>query len=995
MNDEIKRKDSLLPNETEDMGDEKPLFYVGIGASAGGLEALEKFFDSMSDDTKLAFIVVQHLSPDYKSMMVELLSRHTSLEVYRSEDGMKVKANCIYLIPPKKNMTIFNGVLQLTEQDHRRGLNLPIDIFFRSLALDQRKNSIGIILSGTGSDGTLGIRAIKEVGGMVMVQDNVSAKFDGMPKSAIATALVDYILPPEQMPKELLKYTRHPYIKDGETKEELGKMGEDVLSKILEIIRNRLGVDFANYKPNTLIRRLERRMSINQINKIENYIKLLNQSPQEVQILYKELLIGVTQFFRDSESFQILKQKVLPVIFEEQDKESQIRLWTVACSTGEEAYSVAILLQEYMDEQNIIRDVKVFATDLDKDAIEYAGVGKYPESIVTDVTPERLNQYFIKRDDGYQVKENIRRMVIFAPHNVIKDPPFSKIDLVSCRNLLIYLKPEMQKKIISMFQFATKVQGFLFLGSSESVGNLSDIFIPVSTKWKIYRFKQDAQMPVMNDIFIPQLRNARITQNRRIHNETANSKQSVSETKQMETVYEKLIRQFVPPSILIDENYEIVQVFQNVNEFIKIPIGKVSWNVLRLVRSELSVLLSSMVQKAKKDKDEVKYKNINLRSKDDNEKNEKISLSVQYLDDKNTKNKFFIISFEKEQETLKADGEYTEYDVNEKYSERIKDLERELVVREESLQTTLEEMETSNEELQATNEELIASNEELQSTNEELQSVNEELYTVNSEYHNKIEELTALNNDMNNLLRNTNIGTLFLDSKLRIRKYTEHITKVINVMDIDIGRPVSHLSFNTIYDSFFDDVEDVMENLLPKVREIQDNEENWYLMKIMPYRTTENAVNGVIITTVNINDLKKAEEELKRERDLFYRVLESSPTGKIVTDKEGHFTYLNKKGEEILEISQNDIENYVYNKFDFEILDLDKKPMKDEDLPFRRIMRTQKTQKDIEHYICWKDGRCKKLHVHGAPMFDENGDVNGAVFSMEEVEENEKIKSNV
>lgn len=432
---------------------------VGIGASAGGLEALEQFFSNMPKDTGLAFVVVQHLSPDYKSLMVELLSKHTEMKVLRVEDGMEVKPNCVYLITPKKNLTIFHRKLYLSEQGQKHTLNLPIDIFFRSLAEDLGDRAIGCILSGTGSDGTLGIRAIKGAGGMAMVQEESSAKFDGMPKSAIATGLIDYILPADKMPEQLVKYIKHPYVSKSDNTDLHIRGDEDTLSKILALIRTRTGNDFTYYKPNTIIRRIERRISINQLENIDNYLNLLVQSPSELNILYKELLIGVTKFFRDIEAMELVEKKVIPNVFKNKSKNDEIRIWVVGCSTGEEAYSIAIYMREYMEYVGKTFDLKIFATDIDRESIEYASAGIYPDNIIADVSEERLRNFFKKNNNTYKVNENIRQMVIFACHNILKDPPFSKIDLITCRNLLIYFQPVMQKKVLSLFSFSLKNNG--------------------------------------------------------------------------------------------------------------------------------------------------------------------------------------------------------------------------------------------------------------------------------------------------------------------------------------------------------------------------------------------------------------------------------------------------------------------------------------------------------------------------------------------------------
>lgn len=840
-----------------------PFMVVGVGASAGGLEALERLFSNMPSDTGLAFVVVQHLSPDYKSMMVELIRRYTTMKVINIKDNQPVEPNSIYLIPPKTNLTIFHGNLYLTEQGHHRALNLPINIFLRSLAEDQGKNAIGIILSGTGSDGTTGVKAIKEVGGMVMVQDEKSSKFDGMPKSAVATGLVDYILPPDKMPEVLIKYIKHPYVSKSETIGSLNMLSESLIAKILVIIKNQTGMDFSFYKPNTIIRRLERRISINQINKINNYISLLNDSTKEVNILYKELLIGVTQFYRDTTAYNEIEQNIIPKIFEKKDKRTPVRLWSVGCSTGEEAYSLAILIKEYMLRHDLENEVKIFATDLDRDAVEYAGIGIYLESIATDVSKERLASFFISKKGGFQVNEEIRQMVVFAKHNIITDPPFSKIDLIICRNLLIYLKSEVQKKILSLFHFALNPGCFLFLGSSETTGELSEAFTTLYSKWKIYQRKRNFRVQGAKDFILPQLQRSfkSIENDDLIRNEN-NLVTKESSKGDNEAFYEALLNVLMPPTAILDKNFNVLQIFQDLNPFIKVPAGKLSWNFLKIIRPDLSVLMSTILHRVKKDKKDLKYHKVPL--KDEKQKGAHVDITARSFTDPRSKDLFILVSFNlikpgTDQKMAKDE----ETGIESQYDKRIEELEKELQYSQENLQSTIEELETSNEELQATNQELIASNEELQSTNEELQSVNEELYTVNSEYQNKIEELTKLNNDINNLLENTNIGTLFLDSKLRIRKFTPKITKVINILDMDIGRPIAHISHNTLYQDLISDVESVIDTLKPKEIEVTDKEGIIYLMRIMPYRTQENAVDGIIITLVDITKLKKYEKELE------------------------------------------------------------------------------------------------------------------------------------
>ena len=830
---------------------------VGVGASAGGLEALQDFFKNMPDNPGTAFVIIQHLSPDYKSLMDELLARHTNMKIHRVKDGMELKPNHIFLIPPRKNMTIFKGRLYLSEQDYNRAINMPIDIFLRSLAQDQGKNAIGIILSGTGSDGTLGIRAIKENGGMVIAQDDRSAKFDGMPRSSISTGMVDYILTSGEMPEALINFIKHPFIQKTEKIENQITQDEDYLAKIIMIIRDVTGIDFSNYKESTIIRRLEKRISINRYDRIEDYVDFISGNKREINILYRELLIGVTRFFRDHDAFNKLKELVVPKILINHTSRQPIRIWCIGCSTGEEAYSLAILLKEYMEEQEISREVKLFATDIDKDAVEYAGTGIYPESIVSDISAERLSKYFTRKEDGYQINESIRSMVVFATHNILKDPPFSKIDLISCRNMLIYLNSEIQQKVLSMLYFSLNKEGFLFLGSSESVGEMSSGYSIIDNKTKIYKY-QTGYTPPANEFYrIPQLKKK--TKNHQTLGTYYNQPKSKFPT--IDHIFDDLLSEFVPPSVMVDENYNIVHTIHNVNKYLNIPVGQFTMNILKMLPDELATMVSTILRRSRKNKQQVVFENLRMPGAE----NQLLDVSGRMLEDKKTREIYFLISFkdhEKKNPNPVEKGDVEKFDLDNQYQERINELEKELQYTRESLQATVEELETSNEELQSSNEELIASNEELQSTNEELQSVNEELYTVNGEHQQKIEELTQLNNDMNNLLRNTQIGTLFIDNQLHIRKLTEVAESITNIRTSDIGRPIEHISLDHIDPHFVADIHEVLENLTPKEREIQTKDKNWYLIRIVPYRTAENAVDGIIITLIDISKLKNSQEEI-------------------------------------------------------------------------------------------------------------------------------------
>ncbi len=832
---------------------------VCIGASAGGLEALQEFFQNMPPNPGAAFVIIQHLSPDYKSLMGELLARHTPLNIHRVIDGMPVEKDHLYLIPPRKNMTIFHGKLLLSDQNPGRSLNLPIDIFMRSLAKDQEKNAIGIILSGTGSDGTLGIRAIKEYGGMTMVQDDRSAKFDGMPRSSISTGKVDIIRSASQLPLELFNYINHPLISKSEKIEQQISEDGNQLSKMISILRDEMGVDFSCYKDSTIIRRLEKRISINRFANIEDYVNFLSGNQREVHVLFNDLLIGVTRFFRDEDAFEKIKNEVLPVILKPNLTGIPLRIWSSGCSTGEEPYSLAMMIKEYLNENFINREVKIFATDIDSDALDFAGSGTYPESIVSDVSQERLSRFFTRKDGGYQITDSIRSMVIFAKHNILRDPPFSKIDLISCRNMLIYLNADVQQKILSMFYMSLKENSFMFLGSSESIGGLSDGFFTIDSKHKIYKQKPGFRPAMMEPFTVSPIQNKR-NELKSVGSYLSRSKVKIS---RIDSIFDELLGEYVPPSVIIDDSYEIIHTIHNVGGFISLPIGQISLNLLKMLPKELSVLVSSLLRKASNSDQIVVFENILLPKFPE----KTIDISGRRLTDNKTGERYFIISFLEKDASVKkpkSKARIGKLEVNNQYQDRIAELERELQFKSESLQATVEELETSNEELQSSNEELIASNEELQSTNEELQSVNEELYTVNAEHQNKIEELTELNADMDNLLKNTKIGTLFLDRSLTIRKINDVAARLTNIRITDIGRPIHHISFDNLYSDFMNDLQNVLETLQSKETEIHDKNKDSYLVRIIPYRTAEYAVDGIIVTFIDINSLKKSEEHISQ-----------------------------------------------------------------------------------------------------------------------------------
>lgn len=861
---------------------------VGVGASAGGLEALQEFFKNLPTDGGAAYVVIQHLSPDYKSMMDELLARYTTMPIHKVTDGMALEKNHIYLIPPRKNMTVYQGKLFLSDPAPGRILNLPIDIFLRSLAKDQEKNAIGVILSGTGSDGTLGIRAVKEAGGIAMAQDTRTAKFDGMPRSSISSGMVDFILPPARLADEIVNYIKHPLTTRSRKVEIIPQNEETQLSKIIAILRDSQGVDFGYYKQNTILRRLEKRISLNRFTDINEYINFLFYNDREIKTLFNELLIGVTRFFRDEELFESLRKHALPVLVDETDPGKDIRIWVAGCSTGEEVYSLAILFAEYLEEKSISRNIKIFATDIDSKALQLAGAGFFPENIAADIPADYLEKYFNRQNGGYVIVESIRTMIVFARQDILNDPPFTKIDLVTCRNLLIYLNNEAQQRTLSYFYMALNDPGFLFLGNSESIGSLSEGFDCIDTKAKIYRYKPGFQLPSLNDL----MNRESFTNKGTLHSTNFYNTPGPYNKEKLEKLFSQILDNFLPPSVIVDSQYNLIHIFQNINRFLHIPVGEANLNILNMMSRELSVLVSSLLRRAQKSDKEILFNNITLKDFPDCS----LSISCRSLTVGSMNNFYLIIFREEDLDNEEKPVETIEnIDVKSHYTDRIDDLEKQLQLKSESLQATVEELETSNEELQSSNEELIASNEELQSTNEELQSVNEELYTVNAEHMKKIEELSEMTADMENLLKNTQIGTLFLDLDLKIRKINSVASNITHITQSDRNRYIGHFAMDSLFPDFMNRINSVLTNLRPSEKEIFVNN-LWFLVKMTPYRTKENAVEGLFILFIDITSRKYDEN---RRLLLF----ETMKQGVVYQNQNGEIIDANEAAINILGLS--------------------------------------------------------------------------------------------
>ena len=865
---------------------------VGIGASAGGLDAFEQFFTHMPPDSGMAFVLVQHLDPTHKSILGDLVMRYTRMDVFQVTDNMDIKPNCAYIIPPNSDLAILHGALHLIEPTARRGLRLPIDYFFRSLAQDQGDRGICIVLSGTGTDGTLGLRAVKGEGGMVMVQDPASSRYDGMPRSAIGTGLVDYVLPPEKMPEELIAYVRQSFgmgVKKASIPIAAPKAA-DYLHKIFILLRAQTGHDFFYYKQNTIQRRIERRMVINQIERLSDYVRYLQQNPLETETLFKELLIGVTNFFRDPEAFEILRTKIIPALVEGRSSDLPLRVWVPACSTGEEAYSIALLFREYADQAQKDFKVQVFGTDIDPDAIETARSGIYPESIAVDVPQKTLTRFFTKEGNSYQVNKSIRAMLVFAEQSVVKDPPFSKLDLVSCRNLLIYMQPELQKKVFPVFHYALNPDGYLFLGSAETIGDFTNLFTVVDRRWKLFQSRGSlAQLGPGIKFTIPPLS---------VNLPLKGKEESPSNKVSLRDFAERtLLEHYAPACILINERCDALYIHGHTGKYLEPARGEANLNILEMAREGLRLELTTAIRKATSQKKEVRCERLRVKA---NGHDQILNLTVSpVMEPAALRGLLMVVIEDVVQDALDVvGGAQKSAKLSNSAARQIAELEQELHSNKEYLQTTIEELETSNEELTSTNEELQSSNEELQSTNEELetskeelQSVNEELVTVNSELEIKIDQLAHTSNDLSNLLASTDIDTIFLDTDLRLRRFTPSASRVFNLIGTDLGRPIGHIVSNIDYAGWKDDAINVLDRLEPIAREIRTQDGHWYAMRIRPYRTTDNIIDGVVLTFVDIDPQKKVQDELLK----LTRAIEHSPSSVMITTATGIIEYINPK----------------------------------------------------------------------------------------------------
>jgi two-component system CheB/CheR fusion protein len=886
---------------------------VGIGASAGGLEALQQLFTDMPADTGMAFIIVPHLDPTHESIMPELLSKCTSMPVATATDGVNVRPNSIYVIPQNKNMGILNGSLQLLEPTHPHGAGLPIDFFLRSLAQDQGNAAICIILSGTGSDGTLGLKAIKAEAGITIVQDPDSAKYNGMPRSAIETHQADFVLNPAKMSKRLSAISRH--FSKGNVKPGYGDFEQysSHLQKIFVILRQHTKHDFSQYKPATLNRRIERRMSVNQIDNPSEYVNFLQAHPEESMALFKEILISVTGFFRDPLAFQTLEKYLRRLILSKATSET-LRVWVPGCATGEEAYTIAILIRECITETGRELPVQIFATDIDIEAINTARTGVYPAGIQADISPERLKRYFAKSENIYTVKNELREIIVFAVQDIARDPPFSKVDLICCRNLLIYFNSDLQTRLLPVLHYSLNKKGILFLGPSETVGKYADIFTTLEKKWKIYERAETIMANHLRLQFPAIAMKPESEQTIEAVNTAKPHEINIAELAQR-----VLLHDYAPACVIIDRKHNIIYVHGQTGRYLELPSGETSLDIIEMAREGLKAELTSAIRKAVSQDKEVIHTNLLVKN---NGEFRNVNLTVKPISSKGSELELLMVIFQEVIPVELSGAQTAKRTRSRGLDKHVEELEQELKLTKEDLQTTIEELETANEELKSTNEELQSANEELQSTNEELetsreelQSINEELMTVNTEHQVKIDELSQVSDDLLNLLNSTDIAMMFLDNNLYIRRYTPSTVGLFNVIKSDIGRPISHVTSNLVYTSFEKDLESVLDTLNSKQLDVETKDGHWFNLRILPYRTADNAIGGLVLSFIDIDErikaTKAAEEltQLKAARALAESIVNTVREPLIVLDAELRVISANSSFYHIFQITPEEVGN--------------------------------------------------------------------------------------
>jgi two-component system CheB/CheR fusion protein len=881
---------------------------VGIGASAGGLEAMEEFFHHVPPSSGMAFVVVSHQHAGHVSLLPSLLSKCTAMPVVEAADGMKVESNRVYLAPGGTNMAILHGVLHLMEPESQERVPLPIDYFFRSLAEDQKQDAVAIILSGTGTDGTLGLRAIKAESGMTIAQDPQSAKYQGMPRSAITAGVVDVVKPADHMSESLRAYAR------GRAKPALPLPEPDAtqgLHKIFILLRDRTGNDFALYKESTSRRRIERRMNVHQIGTLKQYLRFVLSNPHELDALFQELLIGVTSFFRDPQAFEVLVHKGLSSLLEGKTEGATLRVWVPGCSTGEEAYSLAILIREYLTKRKLRLTVQMFASDLDSRAVETARIGLYPVGIAGDIAPDRLQRFFTKEDHSYRVKKEIRDLVVFATHNVLTDAPFTKLDLLVCRNLLIYLEAKAQQKLLPLFHYALKPGGVLFLGSSETIGGFERLFSSIDRKWKLFRRTAEASA-------LPRLQRFSGGLMRGTTETRAEAEVSLPATRPTpipDLIQQLLASRYAPAAVVVNGRGEVVHIHGHTGAYLEPPPGPPTHQLIEMAREGLQHDLVLALHQAASKEDEVVRHGLRIRA---NGGVILVNVTVKRITEPEALDGLFLVTFDmvRTGKTAARKGILAREAAPLKKGEA--GLMRELELTKQRLQRTIEELQTSNEEQKSTNEELQSTNEELQSTNEELetakeelQSLNEELVTVNSELQGKLDELSDSNDDLQNLMNSTEVATIFLNNDLRIKRFTSEAKRVSNLMAIDVGRPLSDIVSKLTYDRLVEDAQDVLQTLVVKEREVQVADGSWFFMRILPYRTSKNIIDGLVLTFLDITKMKKAEQFVEAVRGVAASIVETVREPLLVLDDQLRVVSTNQAFYRTFQVTPREVEQQL------------------------------------------------------------------------------------
>ena len=910
---DLESSESRQPGLAEGPASEDRAFpVVGLGASAGGLEALSTFFSQITPGSNMSYIALVHQSPDQPSMMPELLQKVTSVPVDKARDGDQIQPDRVYVIPPHKEVSFYNSRIQLLDPVDKN-LYLPVDFFFRSLAADKKNQAVGVILSGTGTDGTVGLKDIKSHEGLVLVQSESTAKYDGMPRSAINTGQADMILAPEEMPEKLRQYFeyRTSMVQQESPRE------QDWIHKIFALLRVRFGHDFSEYKENTLLRRINRRMGLNQIQDHEVYLRFLRENPQEQKSLFQEMLIGVTNFFREPQSFEVLKQDVLPHVLHDLQEGSALRAWIPGCSTGEEAYSLAMVIVECMEQMSKRVDLKIFGTDIDEEAVDKARHGLFPGSIKADVSQERLNRFFSKEGESYRVRKEIRECVVFSVQDVLRDPPFSSLNLLCCRNLLIYLNSGAQHRLLPLFHYTLAKDGILMLGSSETIGGFTNVFDTLNSTWKIYK-RKEVSPPLRQQIQFPTGKPVEASAGK-------NGKAQPREQDIKTLATRAILEHFSLPCVLVESNGDILYTQGRTGKYLEPASGLPRQNILDMAREGLNIELSAAIRSARNTKEKIVRNNLQVK---DNGGVKTINLYVTPLQSPLELQERLLVAFEDVPQPVETEPYSREFEVipEDQHEAKIRELEEELQRTKDSYQTVVEELESTNEELQSSNEELQSTNEELVSSKEELQSLNEELHTVNAELQSKVDELTSTQEDMSHLLNSTEIAMVFVDNQLRIKRFSREATRIINMIDTDVGRPLEHQVTKLEDKNIIQDLKYVLDTLIPVEEEVRTTDGVWYIMRIMPYRSMDNKIQGCVLTFRNIQQQKEYQAELQRLNavledawSLLRNIFDMNDQPMAVLDSTGSLVLANTVLCRLMGISQESVQDRDIHSFVSEV----------------------------------------------------------------------------